>query len=263
MRSVLPENFFIKPRALFDYELIYIEKGTLIFVYNGTEYECTPGQFILIRPGVTHEFKLVTSRLSQPHFHFDLVYTNESKNIPISYKDIEDMSSGEKCLIAKDLFKNYPKTPFITFTDREYVLDLFFKAIDSRNKLSQKAMLTEIISILITENFPDCFSEQDTSEYDIAQHLKDYIDSEQGLTAGLSDFEKIFSYNRFYMEKQFKKKYGISLIAYKNQKKMMVAKRLLKTHSVSTVSEKLGYTSIYSFSRAFKNHFGICASGIK
>lgn len=263
IHSVLPAMYTIKSRTLFDYELVYIENGTLSFTYDGKIHECNEGQFILIRPGISHEFKTSKTPLSQPHIHFDLVYTSESKNIPISYKDINELTPAEKCLIAKDLFKKYPKTPFVSFSDKEKVLDLFFKTIDSDNKLSQKAFLTEIISILISDNFPDCFSYSSEYDYDIAQHLKDYIDSEQGLTAHLSDFEKIFSYNKFYLEKQFKKKFGISLMAYKNQKKMMLAKQLLENESVSAVSEKLEYNSIYSFSRAFKNYFGICPSDIK
>jgi len=263
MRSVLTESFSLKSRALFDYELIYIEKGNMLFIYDGISYNCDAGQFILIRPGISHEFKTIKSKLYQPHFHFDLVYTNESKNIPVSYKDITDMTPAERCMIAKDLFEKYPRTPFVDFSDKDIVLDLFFRAIDCPNNLTRKALLTQIISMLITDNFPDCFSYSEHSIYNIAQHLKDYIDSGQGLTDRLSDFEKIFSYNKFYMEKQFKKHYGISLMNYKNNKKMAIAKKMLETESVSLVSEKLGYNSIYSFSRAFKNHFGICASAVK
>ncbi|MBP3435507.1 MAG: helix-turn-helix transcriptional regulator [Clostridia bacterium] len=65
------------------------------------------------------------------------------------------------------------------------------------------------------------------------------------------------------MEHRFKNRYGISLIAYRNDKRMRSAKILLASQSVSDVSNELGFSSIYVFSRAFKNHFGISPSNYK
>ena len=72
--------------------------------------------------------------------------------------------------------------------------------------------------------------------------------------------EKQYSYSKYYLERQFKKAYGISLIAYRNEKRMQHARKLLELESVSDVAEELGFRSIYSFSRAFKKQFGICPS---
>ena len=97
----------------------------------------------------------------------------------------------------------------------------------------------------------------------IEEQVKDYLDAGQGLTSSLEDIANQFNYSKCHLEHRFKDRYGVSLIAYRNNKRMESAKSMLVTHSVSDVSNKLGFSSIYVFSRAFKNHFGISPSDYK
>lgn len=266
MHSVLPAGTEIKKRAIFDYELIYIEKGNFIFNYAGTDHRCKAGQFILIRPGVSHSFGGITHNLYQPHIHFDVVCTTDSPNIPVSYKDIEFFTREEHWLVQPDIFSDYPLSPFVTFSDTALVLDLFYKTIDlNRNgsPLAAKGLLTLIIDTIIRDNFPDCLSKNMEDACSIAHHVKSFIDSGQGINCQLASLEKQFSYNRFHLEKVFKKEFGVSLIAYRNNKRMQLACKMLTDRTISGVSEELGFSSIYSFSRAFKNKYGVCPSEYK
>jgi AraC-like DNA-binding protein len=76
----------------------------------------------------------------------------------------------------------------------------------------------------------------------------------------LDDFAKTFFYDKFYLERKFKEAFGLNLIEYRNKKRMELANHLLRHHSVSEVSELIGYQSIYAFSRAYKNYFGYAPS---
>ena len=78
----------------------------------------------------------------------------------------------------------------------------------------------------------------------------------QGITFSLQDIAKQFNYSKYYLERRFKERYNISFISYRNNKRMMLAKTMLLNDSVSNVAEKLGFSSIYVFSRAFQNLFG-------
>ena len=93
--------------------------------------------------------------------------------------------------------------------------------------------------------------------------ISDYIDAGQGLNSSLDDFEKQFSYSKYYLEREFKKNYGVSLISYRNNKRMEFAAKFLKENSVTNVVEILHFSSIYSFSRTFKKHFGISPTKYK
>lgn len=264
LQSVFAAGAEIKRRVIFDYELIYIENGEFILNYNGINYKCSTGQFVLLRPGIPHSFSGIERELSQPHIHFDIVYRKESPKIPISFKDISEFTEEERRLIHKDIFDGYPPVPFVAFENPQKLLELFFDIINNprASSLTQKSLLIQIIDMLITDNFPRLFSSE-AEKYGIARQLKDYIDAGQGMSATLNDFEKQFSYSKYYLERQFNRKYGISLITYRNNRRMQLAKSMLKEHTVSYVAEKLGFTSIYVFSRSFKRHFGYPPRNIK
>ncbi len=262
--SVLPRGNTIKRRVIFDYELLYVEKGEFTLVYNNKDYKCKKGDFLLIRPDIPHEFKSIKADLSQPHIHFDFFYTDKSRLVPISFKDSSDFSESEKLLVSEDIFKDYPPTPFITFKDSETIIKNIYKIAESYkdNKLSARACMLNIIEKIIADNFPDSIA-SNTNSYNIARQIKDYIDAGQGLNADLSVLENIFSYSKYHLEREFKKEYGISLIAYRNKIKMETANSLLKYKSIGEVSEQLNYTSIYVFSRAFKNYYKVSPSEYK
>ncbi len=65
------------------------------------------------------------------------------------------------------------------------------------------------------------------------------------------------------MEKQFREAYGISIMRYCAERRMARATELLKTESVTRVSEALSFSSINAFSRAFKTACGISPADFK
>lgn len=263
-RSVIPARGEIKRRIIFDYELIYIESGSFLLRYNEKDYVCNPGTFLLLRPGIAHSFREINRDLSQPHIHFDMVYDSNSTGIPISFKDTPDLTPQEKSWIRKDIFHLYPQNPVVSFRDNAQALELFYQitTTPAPPSLSRRAKLLLLVELLILDNFPAVFEKNDTY-YPIENEIRDYVDAGHGLFSSLEDFAKQFSYSKYYLERRFKDAFGVSLISYRNQKKLLYAKELLKSESVTAVSEKLGFSSIYAFSRAFKLHFGYPPSNIQ
>lgn len=263
MHSVIPRHYVIKRRIIFDYELIYIADGEFTLKYDGVDYKCETGQFIFLRPDVPHSFRSINRDLTQPHIHFDITHTADSERVPVSFKDKPDMTDKEIAFIREDIFKGYPKTPFVTFSDPKTVLEIFYEIVGSElSPLNKKAKLIQLLDTLINDNFPNALT-VDTAPYRIEKQIKDYIDAGQGLTARLEDITKQFNYSKFYLERRFKEKYGVGLMAYRNEKRLQKARELLQTASVSAVAAKLGFSSIYSFSRAFKNRFGVSPKSTK
>ncbi len=254
LRSILQPHLEIKRRIIYDYELIYVEKGEFIFLYNDVTYTCQAGDILLISPGVPHSFHVADEPLWQPHLHFDITHRPDSEKIPVSFKDRCEMSDAEKALISEDYFEGLSDTPLKKVSDRHLFCELFYKTVDETDKLAQKGLLIQLLSLLIRENFPYFFERK--FDASVSRQIKDFIDSGQGYAMSLSDFEAMFFYDKFYLEKSFTAKYGVSLVKYRNWKRMEAARLLLATKSVSEVAEALGYGSIYAFSRAYKTHFG-------
>ena len=263
MHSVIPRNDELKRRIIFDYELIYIADGEFVLNYNEVDYSCKTGQFIFIRPNMPHSFKAIKTDLVQPHIHFDITHTVDSHKVPVCFNDRDHLSEQETRWIREDAFSDFPLTPFVYFNDTEQALNLFYEIVDTNTSaLSRKAKLIQLLEMLIADNFKKVF-ESESRFLPVEKQVKAYIDSNQGFAVNLDDLAKRFNYSKCYLDRCFQKRYGVGIIAYRNQRRMQTAKGLLQQHSVSAVSEALGFSSIYVFSRAFKNSFGISPNSFK
>ena len=259
MHSVLSGGFNIKRRVIYDYELICLERGSFTLIYDDIPYRCSEGDIIFIRPGVPHSFRLDSGDISQPHIHFDLTVRPESERIPVSYKDIGDMTDEERGWIHRNDFSGYPSRPFVVIQNRELFLHIFYQILSEKTlPLMKKGLLIQLLSMLIGDNFPDLMKAR--SGCPIAGQLKDYMDAGNGFGMSLDDFAKNFFHSKFYLEKKFRQAFGVGLIEYRNNIRMERANHLLATRSVSEVAEELGFQSIYSFSRAYKKHCGMAPS---
>ena len=264
MESYLDEHMHIRPRVIYDYELIFVESGAFTLEYADKRYECTAGELVLLCPGIRHSFTIAKGGVSQPHIHFDLVRRPEGAEIPISFKDKGEMNTEECAWIQKNYLEGHLLSPILAVKEREYVLSLFYRIVRAHTHeapLVVKGMLVELLGRIFQENCPSLFDTQ--HPLPIARQIRDYIDAGYGFTMDLYDFSKRFAYSKFYLEKCFQREYGTGLIEYRNEKRMQYALKLLEHASVTEAADTLGFGSIYSFSRAFKNHYGISPSKVK
>ncbi|MBQ4091631.1 MAG: helix-turn-helix transcriptional regulator [Clostridia bacterium] len=252
----------IARRVIYDYEIIYLEEGQFTLIYNDLPYECYAGDLIFIRPGVPHSFVIDRGEISQPHIHFDVTYRPQSERIPISFKDFCRMSEEERSLIHEDYFVFGETQPKLYIREKEQFLGAFYRIISAKDdQITSKAALTWLISMIIKDNYPKALEEQHHPS--TMRQIKDYIDAGNGLSMTLDDFAGTFFYNKYHLERKFKAKFGVSLIEYRNEKRLESARSLLESNSVSSVAQALGYSSIYSFSRAYKQKFGYSPSAQK
>lgn len=256
--SAIPPPFRINRRIIFDYELLYIEDGSFILTYNDNEILCQKDDLLLICPNIPHSFHILKTTLSQPHIHFDMKYDFHSEKVYISYQDYCDLSAAERKMIRENIFPQLKASPFIKINDRKTFLKIFYRIVYSKekNSLHCKSDMLCLIQMILEDN-PSAVTTQPASSPRIAMLLKSYIDSNYQQEISLDVLERQFDYSKFYIEKLFKQEYGISVINYRNTKRMEVAVRLLKEHSVSKTAQLLGYSSIYVFSRAFRQMYGV------
>ncbi len=71
--------------------------------------------------------------------------------------------------------------------------------------------------------------------------------------------------NQCYLKKGFKELFGSTVYEFVQEQRMLQAKMLLSTSdfSVSQVAEKIGFSSLSSFSAAFKKHTGVFPSELQ
>lgn len=262
--SVIQPPFLISRRTLFDYEIIYVESGSMILWVDGKENICQSGDVLLLRPGQPHAIKsFENSIVSQPHIHFDMHFDSFSSKRTVSFQDMSTMTKEEKSWIGEDIFKDANwKGPYLCFTQMELFKQLFYKVIALQgeaeaNPLAIRAHMLLLLDYLLSENFPQMLS-RSTAKNNPLLPVREYIDHNHMHPLNLDMLAMQFHYSKYHLEKEFKKLTGQPVISYYHAKRVQTAMDLLQSGlSVTQTAQKLNFPSIYAFSRFFKCQTGL------
>lgn len=256
----------ISMRCILDYELMSLEEGILDIVYNGKKYQAVPGDILLFHPGVPHSINSIGEchSVTQPHIHFDMLYESNSKDVYVCFKAPGELSREDRELMRKDILgPGKENSPFVSVPDKErfdrYFHDtiLAFTYKPPMHEMILKSKMLMLLTMIIPQNFPEFLSSNnERSQLDV-RLVKNHIDEHFRENPSLDELSKIFRFNKSYMIRKFEKTYGISPMKYLRGLTMKEAQNLLKTTSVKKTAGELGFSSIYSFSRAFRAHYGI------
>ena len=263
MYSSLPENWVLSKRVIYDYELIYVQSGSCIITVNDVEYLCDANKVVFLRPGIPHSFHVCDlMQFSQPHIHFDAIYNDNSTITPISFKDRPQMTEQEIKLISHDFFSDIPIPVVFEPEDPKEFKRCFFELInvyksDSSDTIRLKSLMLEIIRLIINQ-----FTLKDSMSYSRQSRkllaVKEFVDSNHMRDLSLDEIASLFSFNKFSLIRAFKKEFGETVISYYNSKKSETACSLLldTALSIKEISDLLGFSDEYTFSRFFKNKNG-------
>ena len=92
-----------------------------------------------------------------------------------------------------------------------------------------------------------------------------YIDINIFSITNLQELSKQFNYNYSYLANVFSKTTKMTLSQYLANKKLEHSKVLIRENrlSFSEIARLLNYSSLYSFSKSFKKHFGLSPTEYK
>lgn len=93
----------------------------------------------------------------------------------------------------------------------------------------------------------------------LCETIKHYIDTHLFSIDSLSEISSLCGYNYSYLSYLFKKVTGTTLSDYYKQRRFESAKLMINENKlkISEISNLLGYNSVYAFSKAFKDEFGV------
>jgi len=266
IHSDVPIPWLISMRILFEYELIYLEKGYLEITVDDRLYHLSPGDVILFCPGQPHEIRSAgTEKISQPHILFDLEYDQYSDRIPISFRNIDAFSEEEKRMIRINAFSNL-ESPLLKIDHPEHFLSLFYDVIDTWEAgkdlymLECKHKMIRLLLYLFKCN-PSMVMQKQSVPLPSLESVRDYIDNNFTNTITLDTLSDMFHINKFHLTRRFREEFGLPVIQYHKKVLADAAKKLLlEKHSVTQTAQLLGFESIYAFSRFFKNVIGVSPS---
>ena len=243
------------------WEMVYVDMGDINAVTDGLGRTLTQGQVIFHRPNEVHAH--ISNRVV-PNNMLVVSFTTHSPAMEFFDKKIITLDKTGKTLLtlfikeARNALGNIPHeysnknplnfshAPFASLQLLECYLTEFLLVLmrsdddatttPKRNDLSRELAQTSITELIVS-------------------YLKESV--YESLTLG--DVCNRFFMGKSQLCKMFDEHMGMGPIEYYQHLKMSEAKKLLLAgeHSVSRVSDMLGYSSIHSFSRAFKKAVGV------
>lgn len=200
--------------------LMIKEKGKTIYHYKNNDYICSANNVIFIPLGANYEYIVKENG--------DCYQINFLTSLPIN--DIVSFSISNPSIL--ELFK---KSSLINYSD-------------STNNTKQLSLIYEIFSEIINEL---------ESENDYLSNALKIIQKELSNPKLTNTYiANELNISEIYLRKLFKNKLNISPRQYIIKMRMEKAFNMLfNKYSIKEISQKVGYDSVYSFSRAFKAYY--------
>lgn len=255
----------LKSRIIFDYELLYLEKGELTLRIDDTVHLIRPGEMVLFKPGKEHEFVESNGECWMPHIHFDILNEDDFEEIPVNYKKRSDCSEQELRWVREDLLEQVLRIPdVIRIENHGEILKTLQQLIHAYERrdidfyLLQKSLVLKLF-YLIVKGLEAIETSRLRVHHKSLDAVATLIMDRYNQPLLLEELSKTATLSVFHFSRLFKQKYGLTPHQFQMRYRIEKAKELLiySPLSVTTIAEKVGYGSVYAFSKAFKQIEGI------
>jgi AraC-like DNA-binding protein len=270
MDHVLPPGAIIRPRVLFDYELLYVKEGRLQVTLDDGELTGAAGDLFLLKPGQRHAIAVVGGApVRQPHVHFDLIDRPDSPDVKVSFKPREEMAPQELAMIREDLCSSPPmELPTLIRLHNPALFDsmLLHLIRDYRSGLpfaqaAAKGAFLRLWVYLLREQLWSA-NKHLHSHWDRLTTVKQYIDHHWRQSLTVDTLAGMAGLSPFYFLRLFSQAFGLSPVKYHLTVRIDKARELIQftAMSLTEIAEQTGFHSIHAFSRAFRRIDGVAPS---
>lgn len=267
----------LRERVIFDYELIYIKEGKAVFTIEDHAYMGEPGDIFIFRPKCRHSIKVdPKGHLIQPHVHFDLIYRENRSDIPISFKNIDEITEKESRMFHPDILDDFC-SPFPCHFhphDIKYIEFLLFEVIGEFNHpVDHYDPYQELRIVRLFLNlWEQVVNEARYSlkpiknpQKENAKRIRLYIEHHISRAITADELSKAVCLSQGYMFKIFQEFYKVSPMHYHSLLRIQRAKSMIRNTNmtITEVSNRLGYHNVQDFCRAFKKIDGFSPNSYK
>ncbi len=213
------------------YLIHFCISGSGVIVDKYGEHRVRAGELFIIRPG---ELTTYTADEREPWHYIWIAFSGSIGDRLLDIKTVNRSPEG----IAERLAS---------------LVD-----IDEDCSLLYKALVYELVYRLTA----DKDTEDDCP--DRLSKIRRYIRYNYMERLRISDIASAFGFERSYLYRSFKRRYGISIKGYITKVRLKRARELLEAgYNVGESAHLVGYEDEFNFSKAFKKHFGISPLGAK
>lgn len=252
----------------YDHVFTYIEQGEAEFILEGVRYQLGAGDAIIMPPLMVHLIQS-TSKLPLIQYivHFDLHSTEQRRKwneISIKLPEQKSLPHVEKLFQTIEPVSHIQPADQLYMKRRFLTLQQLFTTKPPYSDLQMKGILLELIALFFHNQTQQATLQgKQTRGWASIQLSIHYIYANYHLTS--LDREAIAKHvglSPNHLSYLFKEQLGISIYKFINSIRIDHAKkRILENQlSLTFIAEEVGFSSIYSFSRAFKSAVGMSAS---
>ena len=246
------------------WEMVYVDSGEINAVTDGFGRKLTQGQAIFHRPMELHAH---ISNLVDPNNMLVISFSTHSPAMEFFDRKIFTLGKTEKTLLT--LFIKAARVALgripDDYNDRT---PLDFSSAPRGSFQMLECYLTELLLVLLQggDEVGSAALRTETSralaQSSITELIEAYLQENVGASITLSDICARFYIGKTQLCKLFVEYVGKSPMEYFAALKITEAKKLLRRDDlpISTIADRLAYSSIHNFSRAFKKAVGISPS---
>ena len=225
------ENFSFPPHLHQSFELILIDFGEMLVTIDDTPYLLHQNESVLIFPDQIHSLNSTSSQHTLFIFSPQIIqafFTEKSGKLP-----------------TKNAFSLPP-----------YVISSLRALTPQSSKLEMKGTLYSVCALFDQQTD---FFEVESTKKNLLVNILYYIEKNFAGDCSLTTLSAGVGYNPEYISRFFSRKMGMSYNHYVNSRRLNHAAHLLTNTDDTCLHCALdsGYTSLRSFNRNFKVHFGI------
>ena len=238
------------------WEIVYVDKGEVEVMADTEGYRLMQGDMIFHKPNEFHN--IWANGKIAPNF---IVISFEclSKSMDFFKNKIIKIDNKEKNLLIQIIKES--KEAFSSPLNAEY--EKLAKVADSLFGCEQliKTYIEQLLIFLVRKGMHVeagnrlSSSAKERTTNDLTEKIKEYLDQNKMRNLTFKDICRFSRLSSSSLKFIFKEKTGQSVMSYFRDLKIEEAKRMLREeeYNITGISERLGYASIHTFSRCFKN----------
>ena len=254
------ERDFVTQTEAHDFwELVYVEKGEVVCVFDGREEALREGEVIFYKPGLIHAHR-AEGRYAPNIF----VICFECKNEAIRFFEDRRMAVGKngRRFLVSLLEEGHRTFDLPGFDPGLKKMTLLQTPTLGGQQLIKNYLELFLISLMRDEAEKDSseavFLPQEQFDEMISDRVIAYMKEHVTEDLSVSDICSVLHYNKSYIFRQFKKTTGSTMMVYLKQLKVQKAKELLRKTdlAVAEIADALAFESANYFSKIFKKYVG-------
>ena len=238
------------------FELTMIASGNATVITNDVPTPVTPGNCYLSFPCETHA--IIPDDGEPLEYLFFSFYPTSERYLSAFETIVKDFYPGPQRILNNETVFTLAEAAIYEYAteSNEYTSELL------QNIFNQIVLYTLKGFLTVQKNGPQKHISQADA---LCYRLMNYINTHIYTLTNLKEVASITNYSYSYLSMLFKRTTGQTLLSYYQDCKLKIARYLLLENKlkVGEIAERLNYTSIYAFSRAFKNKYRLSPLQVK